>query len=492
MSDAGESRERQLLRRLCEALSVPYASGGGGSGIGGGDADEDDDGFAEMGKSMLRAVALLRQDEREPVNQWVLVTSEAPMPPYDIKSPVVTHLLSQWSSDANKLLYIVSWVDCLSAQLPDGFPRGLQLAGCTPEVKDGFQLLLIPIIRASSMHGIEVWQRRRLVAKPAPAESVYDLRIKVVPVEPAPLVLPELSAPRSSFERLAASLPLWRSLGLGLSGTTPGEADAPDASAAAAAAGAGAGQAAARAKSDESVGRLSEGAAGPSSLEKLQLSVAPLVSSIFHKWTEISPFRSRTQSEGAGTGLGAAGADAGAGAGAGADAGSGGSLPQPLDDARLRSASTSSTNSGGGGSGGGGRSISGDGASQSQRRAAQRGAEAIMSLYGLDAALGSPGAGPGAGRGAGPGGGSLLSPSVQPSPSQRAPPPPYSATAAPTPSASAPAPAPAPATATASEAAATTATAAAAVAAATAPAPSKKAAADRVAERLRALREEKK
>ena len=117
-----------------------------------------------------------------PVGEWRLYSDIVPQPPYDIQSPVVAHLLSNWSSDANKCLYIKSWVECLATELPDGFPRGLQLAGCTPEIKDGFLLLLVPIMRGISLYPLEVHIRRRLpraasLVEDAAEASVFDLRI---------------------------------------------------------------------------------------------------------------------------------------------------------------------------------------------------------------------------------------------------------------------------------------------------------------------------
>ena len=404
----GEERDGRdvLLRRLCVILGVDFAS-----------ADEDEGGFAEMSSAMIRAVQGLKKDDLEPVGEWVSCNMEdVPMPPYDIKSPVVGHLLTQWSSDENKVLYIISWVECLNVELPEGFPRGLQLAGCSPEIKEGFLLLLIPIIRGSSIHPIDVFLRRRLLHKHSSGESIYDLRVRVGGATPAATTAAEVAGPSggSHLDRLAAAFPLWRGLGLG-AGVGVG----------------GPGQ------QGEDADGGSSSAEPRTSYERLQSSMAPLVSSLLTKWTEISPFRARVDSS-SGLPVDAAGSAAGG-----------------EEDNRERSGSMS-----------GGtpsrRSISGEGSTR-----VQRGSEALMSLYGLDDAVvnaSSPGPG------SGPGSGSLLvngSGTMGAAGSTRAPPPSYEAVA--TVSSTAPAPPPAPAV-----------------------AGKKAAAADRVAEKLKALREEKK
>ena len=382
-----------LLHRLCGILGVDFAS-----------ADEDEGAFAEMSSAMIRAVQGFKKEDLEPVGEWVSCNMEdVPMPPYDIKSPVVGHLLTQWSSDENKVLYIISWVECLNVELPEGFPRGLQLAGCSPEIKEGFLLLLIPIIRGSSIHPIDVFLRRRLLHKHSSGESIYDLRVRVGGVTPATTAaeVPGGSG-GSHLDRLAAAFPLWRGLGLGVGASSgPGQPPGEDADG----------------------GSSTE---PRTSYERLQSSMAPLVSSLLTKWTEISPFRPRVDSS---SGL--------------ATLSTGGD-----EDNRERSGSMS-----------GGtpsqRSISGEGSSR-----VQRGSEALMSLYGLDDMIASSPAGPGSG----PGPGSLLNSGGGPiGPAGRAPPPSYEAVA----------------TATVSTAPA-------------APAVASKKTADRVAEKLRALREEKK
>lgn len=180
---AGIARHVELLDKICSLLRIEARFAGGVS----------DDGFDEAAHLVLGRLKELTRGEAEAamaLNEWVLMKDDVPLPPYDIRSPVVSHLLSQWSKDETKTLYVVKWSECLSAELPEGFPRGLQLANCTSEMKDGFLLLLIPLIRHSSMHDLDVFCRRRIAVQQPQLQPqqhhqhhqpdfIFDLRIKV-------------------------------------------------------------------------------------------------------------------------------------------------------------------------------------------------------------------------------------------------------------------------------------------------------------------------
>lgn len=84
---------------------------------------------------------------------WTIDQSEHPCPSFGIYSPVVMHLLQQWTSDANKLQYVKLWLgvaanaDSKSRTAPSTFPRGLQLASLKRELLDAFLTMVVPILR---------------------------------------------------------------------------------------------------------------------------------------------------------------------------------------------------------------------------------------------------------------------------------------------------------------------------------------------------------
>ena len=73
------------------------------------------------------------------------------MPPFGVESPVVAHLLDAWTHDETKLEYLRKWLRYLIhdklPSLPPGFTPGVQLLGLRPEIKDGFVVLLLPMLR---------------------------------------------------------------------------------------------------------------------------------------------------------------------------------------------------------------------------------------------------------------------------------------------------------------------------------------------------------
>ncbi len=129
-----------------------------------------------------------------PVNKWIAQdVSGIPLPTQfldedvNVRSPIIQHLLENWSADANKVLYVTNWVESLKeTTLPEHFPIGLQIVQLTAVLKEGFLLLLIPVILKLSLHPLIVYIRRRLKEDSQQLGGiensynyVYDIRIKV-------------------------------------------------------------------------------------------------------------------------------------------------------------------------------------------------------------------------------------------------------------------------------------------------------------------------
>lgn len=142
-----------------------------------------------------------------PVGTWIeqdinIIANPALLSKQNMHTPLMTQLLDEWSNDTNKHLYVLNWAECLSAKniqqpgilppLPDAFPQGLQIVGLSSVLKEGFLLLLVPVVRSLSVYPLRVFLRRRLLdesshqsvlAGPQNFDFVYDLRIKVIPPE---------------------------------------------------------------------------------------------------------------------------------------------------------------------------------------------------------------------------------------------------------------------------------------------------------------------
>ncbi len=136
-----------------------------------------------------------------PINEWVVqeqlsTINDLPIQ-LDMNSSLISQLLSEWSSDANKHIYIRNWIECVhgeSGVLPDAFPKGLQIVSLSPLLKEGFLKLLIPVVleKKNKAHVVRIFLRRRLRDEQSHGGSgvlsaqpnydmVYDLRIKVIP-----------------------------------------------------------------------------------------------------------------------------------------------------------------------------------------------------------------------------------------------------------------------------------------------------------------------
>lgn len=120
-----------------------------------------------------------------------------PLPFGGLHSPVIERLLNEWTDDHNKIMYLTSWVDGLSKLqvLPAAFPRGLQIVEVNTMVRDGFLMLLLPLMRHMSLHKLILFTRtsairpslsdvraeaQRLSEAVAEAEALFDIRIKVL------------------------------------------------------------------------------------------------------------------------------------------------------------------------------------------------------------------------------------------------------------------------------------------------------------------------
>lgn len=95
----------------------------------------------------------------EAASSWVIFTEIHPLPTFGLDSPVVDHLLASWTPDTAKSQFLVSWIQCLACELPNNFPKGVQAVELTPTIRDGFLMLLLPIISSISVYPIKAYTR---------------------------------------------------------------------------------------------------------------------------------------------------------------------------------------------------------------------------------------------------------------------------------------------------------------------------------------------
>ena len=122
--------------------------------------------------------------------EWKEESETHPLPPFGLDSPVISHLLASWTTDAQKIQYLRLYLQCLtdySKQVPATFPKGLTLLGLNEEVKDGFLTLVMPMLLGRT-DGIKVKVYSRVGEATEDGgggggregEVIYDLRLKIL------------------------------------------------------------------------------------------------------------------------------------------------------------------------------------------------------------------------------------------------------------------------------------------------------------------------
>ena len=124
---------------------------------------------------------------------WAEEVERHPRPDFDLDSPVVAHLINEWTKDTRKAKYVALWLKVVAdtAQIPATFPSNLTLVSLAPEVKHGFASLVVPILRARADVELDVRSRRARPrseprsraaspSDPADVEERWDLQITLL------------------------------------------------------------------------------------------------------------------------------------------------------------------------------------------------------------------------------------------------------------------------------------------------------------------------
>lgn len=106
------------------------------------------------------------------VTEWDKVSYLPPIPDHDLRSPIVTTLLSQWTNETTTQESLLSWVEeVINGQECNDIPP-LHLSGLDHQVREGFTMHILPfLLRRSDIH-VEVTTR-------AHRETSYDLSVAI-------------------------------------------------------------------------------------------------------------------------------------------------------------------------------------------------------------------------------------------------------------------------------------------------------------------------
>ena len=164
---------------LIDYGGVAGGSGGGGNSIGGGDADDADTVPSSMNDSRTSSIS----SSMSALDAWEEVVERHPLPPFELKSPVITHLLDSWTADKQKLQYLQLWLQCLcdsTKAVPATFPSGLTLLALAPEIRDGFLTLVVPMLCNRPDIDLKVYSRISDGGGEDNDTTWFDLKLKIV------------------------------------------------------------------------------------------------------------------------------------------------------------------------------------------------------------------------------------------------------------------------------------------------------------------------
>ncbi|GFH52895.1 hypothetical protein CTEN210_09371 [Chaetoceros tenuissimus] len=123
----------------------------------------------QTGESM---VSVQLQNDENYSSEWESLGNLPPPPDHDLRSPIVSDLLKQWTQDSKTQDSLLEWVEnVLKGQNPADVPP-LQLSGLDHQVKDGFAMHLLPFLLKRSDIQVEVNVRMH-------RKSSYDISVRV-------------------------------------------------------------------------------------------------------------------------------------------------------------------------------------------------------------------------------------------------------------------------------------------------------------------------
>lgn len=123
----------------------------------------------QTGDSM---VSVRLQNDENYSSEWESFGNLPPPPDHDLRSPIVSDLLKQWTKDSKTQDSLLEWVEnVLKGQTPADVPP-LQLSGLDHQVKDGFAMHVLPFLLKRSDIQVEVNVRMH-------RKSSYDISVRV-------------------------------------------------------------------------------------------------------------------------------------------------------------------------------------------------------------------------------------------------------------------------------------------------------------------------
>jgi hypothetical protein len=103
---------------------------------------------------------------------WKVLKNLAPPPDHDLRSPIVSAILSEWNPDKQTQSLLLEWIENIMTchQISDAPP--LHISGLNGQLQDGFLMHIIPFLSKRSDADVEVSTRVRF-------ESFHDILINV-------------------------------------------------------------------------------------------------------------------------------------------------------------------------------------------------------------------------------------------------------------------------------------------------------------------------
>lgn len=105
-------------------------------------------------------------------HEWEVLQTLHPPPDHDLRSPIVTALLSDWTHDRNTHEALIGWIEqILNGADPSHIPP-LHISGLNDQLRDGFSMHILPFISKRSDINIEVSSRVQY-------EKMHDILVSI-------------------------------------------------------------------------------------------------------------------------------------------------------------------------------------------------------------------------------------------------------------------------------------------------------------------------
>lgn len=103
---------------------------------------------------------------------WKVLKNLAPPPDHDLRSPIVSAVLSEWNPDKRTQLFLIEWIEKMMTCPDPSEAPPLHISGLDDQLRDGFLMHILPFLSKRTDVDVEVSTRGH-------CKTLYDILIHV-------------------------------------------------------------------------------------------------------------------------------------------------------------------------------------------------------------------------------------------------------------------------------------------------------------------------